>query len=73
MNATRTDFEIVAAEVQAQMQESTVAVDSGGTKVATWVGTKARRSVDTARMKEAGIYDEFTMLGQPGRQFRVAT
>ena len=73
MNATRTDFEIVAAEVQSAMQESTVAVDSGGTKVATWVGTKARRSVDTARMKEAGIYDEYTMLGQPGRQFRVAT
>ena len=72
MNAAKTDYELAAAEVQAQMRESVAAVDAAGDKVASWSPVKPRRTVDTAAMKAAGIYDEFTMIGQPGRSFRVA-
>ncbi len=72
MNAARTDFELVAAEAQAAMREATAAVDPSGTKVASWSGTKAIRRVDTKSLREAGLYEQYSLVGLPGRSFRVS-
>ena len=41
LNAARTDYDLAAAEIQAQMRESVAAVDAAGDPVASWSPVKA--------------------------------
>jgi len=70
--AAKTDYEVTAAEVQAQMREAVAAVDAAGDKVASWSPTKGRTTVDTAALKADGLFDKYSMTGEPGRTFRVS-
>lgn len=70
--AAKTDYEVTAAEVQAQMREAVAAVDGAGDKVATWSATKGRTTVDSAALKADGLFDKYSMTGEPGRTFRVS-
>jgi putative phage-type endonuclease len=71
LNAAKTDWEIAAAAVQAEMREAVAAVDAAGDPVCAWSPVKARTTVDTARLKADGLFDTYSMSGQPGRSFRV--
>ena len=69
--AARTDYEVAAATVQAAMADATEALDVTGCAVATWRPTKPRRSLDTKRLREDGLYEQYAVTGEPGRTFRV--
>ena len=73
LNAAKTDYEVAAAEIQAQMRESVAAVDAAGDPVASWSPVKARESIDVKRLRAQypAIAADLTMTGQPGRSFRV--
>lgn len=69
--AARTDYEIAVAAVQAKMREATVATVAGEV-VARWSAVKPRTTVDVAALKADGIYDKYSLTGEPGRRFTVS-
>lgn len=73
LNAAKTEWEVAAAEVQAQMQEAVAAVDANGDPVATWTASKGRASMDTALLKEELplVAAKYMRTGKPGRRFSI--
>lgn len=62
------------AHAVALMQDRLADAEVGtveGEPVITWKATKPRVTVDTARLKAAGLFDEYSRQGSAGRRFTV--
>lgn len=71
LNDAKTEWDIAAATVQAEMREAVTAVDSAGDRIATWSPRKGATTIDKAALKADGLLEKYQLTGEPGRTFRV--
>lgn len=69
-----TAFAYAAAAVQDQLKTAGAeeGLDPFGNRVATWRGRKGATTIDREALKRDGLFDKYSLTGEPGRQFLVS-